>query len=642
MSRLRLAVRVGAVVAAPALVGLLVLFCISLRPGAAVQRGPLQGGGGASRTRGWLDASGFFPAEIDGNRSFSWMGDGARIRLPRLNRSVPYVLSLWVQPVSVDVPIDVTATVDGFPLPASRLVPGPQRIDIPIPARPSNRAVIALNASRTVVPGAADSRQLSMRVDDVMLAAADGGIRVPLDSVVASIVACVGLGVLIALTIGSGTSSIAIGAAAGGWFGFLLAYDGAVLGPYPDRLETVGIGAALVAGACALVKRRGDAAPWSWRQAVGLVALLTACKLALFLHPMVAVGDAIFHVHRTQAVQAGQYFFTSITPRPFFEFPYPPGLYVAVGPFWSSFRTEMEHVWLLRAAAIIVEGLLAIAIYACVIVNWNNRAVALLASVFCLLVPVGFYTLCTANLTNSFAQSLFGMGLLALFCAHTEKGWIPTAAGAALVCAAFLSHFSTFCTGLPLIAACALAAAVAGRGAPRRVAIALGVALAVAGSISVAVYYAHFIPVYRRTIERIFAREGEAAARSMVAPVTVKIGRAAGLIRYEFGLPILFGACWGSARLMLSRRRDPLTLGLAAWAIVVVGFWLLGVFTAIEMRASLAAQPLFAILLAVAVEHVWGREWWKRAAAVAFVGLVLFQAVADWCECVGATAFWRR
>ena len=54
-------------------------------------------------------------------------------------------------------------------------------------------------------------------------------------------------------------------------------------------------------------------------------------------HPLIVVGDGIFQVHRAQVVHGGQYYFTSVTPKPFFEFPYPVALYVFAQPFWSWF-----------------------------------------------------------------------------------------------------------------------------------------------------------------------------------------------------------------------------------------------------------------------------------------------------------------
>ncbi|MEO8078510.1 MAG: hypothetical protein ABI818_19450, partial [Acidobacteriota bacterium] len=272
--------------------------------------------------------------------------------------------------------------------------------------------------------------------------------------------------------------------------------------------------------------------------------------------------------------------------------------------------------------------------------NWRDRLAAFLASSISLVVPVGLYTICTSNLTNAFGQSLFGMGLAALLCAHLRRGWIFASVGAALLCAGFLSHFSTFSVGVPLVMVCAAAVFLGGAGITRRTAIALSLALVIAASASVAVYYAHFMPVYRKTAERILAREGEAATRSMVAPASVKAGRVTLTVWSEFGAAILLGSIVAGGQLLRARARDPLTLALAGWAAVVVGFWLLGIVTAVEMRASLAALPLAAILVAAALARAARDGRWARVALAAALASIVLHAISDWTMCLGLERFW--
>lgn len=630
---------IGATILAPAVAVLVTLFIAAAGPVRAIPQGPLEGGGWTGRARGWLEFSGFYPAELEADRSFSWMGASGRIRLPRLNRSAAHTLSLWVQPAIVDRRVELIATVDGIALAPRVLAPGPQRIDIELPAQGANRAIVTFGVSPASVPQPRDPRTLGLRVDAIALGASDGPLRIPADSLRAAAIAGLGLGVLLAATMGGGLPGAALGAAAGAWVGFLLAYDASFLGPYPARAQTIGLAAGALGLAFAVLRGRGER--WSFRAAAGVVTLLSACKLALFFHPMATVGDSVFHVHRAQVVQRGEYFFTSITPRPFFEFPYPPGLYVAVAPFWEMFHSDIEHVRLLRTAVIAAEGLLALAIYLVVFANWGNRLTAFLAAALSLLVPVGLYTICTSNLTNSFGQAMFGIGLAALLCAHLRRGGILAAVGAVFLFAGFLSHFSTFSIGVPLVFACALALYAGGPGPPRRAAIALTLALVIAASASVVVYYAHFVPVYRRTAERVLAREGESESRSMVAPIGVKVRRSVAMVRGEFGLAILLGAVAGGASLARTRARDPLALALLAWAAVVLGFWVLGIVTAVEMRASLAAQPLAAILVAVSLASAMTHRAWGRAVAALAVAAIVLHAVSDWCMCLGIEPFWN-
>jgi hypothetical protein len=631
-----------AVVITPALTGVLLAFAATVGPSRSIERGPLENGEKIGRSRAWLEFSGFYPAELENGQSFSWMGETGRIRLARLDRSVGYKLWLWVQP-AVTNPVELKPAVDGLALQPVTLVPGQQRVDIDLPASNAGRAIVNLGVSQTLVPGTSDSRTLGLRVDAIALEAADGRMRIPWNSLGSIAMAGLGLGVALALTLGTGVLGFTLGAAAGGWLGFLLMFDGAFLGPYPERLAFTGVAAAAAGALCAALARRSGDERWTLRAAAGVVVVLTACKLALFLHPMSAVGDSIFHVHRAQVVQRGEYFFTSITPRPFFEFPYAPGLYVAVGPLWDAFRTDMEHVWLLRGAALAAEAALALALYAVVFANWRNRLAAFFASTVTLLLPVGVNTICTSNLTNSFGQSMFGIGLATLLCLHviTRRSWILIAVGSTCICAGFLSHFSTFSVGIPLLAACATALWLGRRAEPRRVAIGVIVALAIAATVSVAVYYSHFVPVYKKTAERVLAREGAEAARSMAAPASAKANRVITTVWTEFGAAALLAAVAGGLLLAGARAGDPLTFALAGWAVVVLGFWLVAILTAIEMRASLAAQPLVAMLAGLALARGTQDGRALRLAAAAAIASMVLHAVSDWTGCLGHEGFWR-
>jgi hypothetical protein len=631
----------AAVAITPALVllAILVLPISGARHGLA--RSPLEGGGRTGRTHGWIDFSGFYPAELDAERPFNWMSGAGRLRLMRLDRAEPLTLSLWVQPAVTNRPVDLTVTVDSASLPPRRLTAGSQQIDVTLPSSDSTRALIGLAVSDTLVPGGSDTRSLGLRVDGIALSAATGSLGIPSRSLLEAALTGLALGTIVALMLGPRPLAFGLGAGSAAWFGFLLVYDGAFLGPYPDRAQVIGIGCAIAAALLTLATPRPQQR-WGFRAAACIALVLTACKLALFFHPMVMVGDSIFHVHRAQVVERGEYFFTSITPRPFFEFPYPPGLYVVARPLWQTFRSEMEHVWLLRSIVLVADALLALGLYGLVVANWNNRLAAFLATVVTLLLPVGLYTICTANLTNAFGQSMFGLGVAALLCAHIRPSlrWWLVAAGTALVFAGFLSHFSTFAVGIPLLSACAAAVFLGGRGTPRRVAGALVLALVIASSTSIAVYYAHFMPVYKRTAERVLAREGEAQQRSMVAPPALKAERVATTVWTEFGVAVLIAGVVTGVLLVRGRVRDPLTLALAGWAAVVVGFWLLGIVTAVEMRASLAAQPLAAVLAAYAIARGATAGGVSRIAAAAAVASILLHAVSDWIMCLGLNRFW--
>jgi hypothetical protein len=174
--------RLAAVVAV-AITPVVVLLAILVLPLSSTRHGlakrPLEGGGYTGRTHGWIDFSGFYPAELEAQRPFNWMSAAGRLRLLRLDRRDPLTLSLWVQPAVTNRPVDLTVTIDGAMLPAHRLAPGSQQIDIAVPPSDTTRAVIGLAISDALVPGGSDTRSLGMRVDGIALTPANGSLRVP-------------------------------------------------------------------------------------------------------------------------------------------------------------------------------------------------------------------------------------------------------------------------------------------------------------------------------------------------------------------------------------------------------------------------------------------------------------------------------
>jgi len=127
----------------------------------------------------------------------------------------------------------------------------------------------------------------------------------------------------------------------------------------------------------------------------------------------------------------------------------------------------------------------------------------------------------------------------------------------------------------------------------------------------------------------------------MVAPASLKATRIITTAWMEFGAVALLAAATAGLLLMRARANDPLTLALAGWAAVVLGFWLLAILTAIEMRASLAAQPLVAILAGLAVARAAQDGRWARVAAAAAIASIMLRAVSDWTGCLGLEGFWR-
>jgi hypothetical protein len=600
-------------------------------------------------------------------------------------------------------PQSLTLSVDGIVVQQAALSGKPQSFDVTIPAARTKSATIGFALSSTFVPGPQDRRELGMIIDRVGLSAASR-LRVPTSALLPAVGGALALALALALVSGSWLQAVLLAAAGAAGQSALLAIDAAYLGDvYVWRLLRIDL-ACLAAAAIVLVvarltlgrrshggaeappyvqpgSRGGAEAPlhgqaeasarqpdgdagrgfspadrqpgpihhpgWfdrGWRLALPLVLLVCALRVGVFVHPLATIGDSIFHVHRAELVQRGSYFFTSVTPRPFFEFPYAPGLYVVASPLWKQFPTQLEHVMLLRTLGLAVDALAALAVFAAVRRYWGVTAGVVAAGLF-QLVPIGLHTFCTANLTNAFSQSVFTAALMIwLWSLSRSRVVVATLGFAALLALAFLSHFSTLSTGVPIVLAVGaalwfVANSPTKQNDERSRWVWTLVALAVALGVSYAIYYSHFHAVYATTLERVMAREGAEASRSMVAPVSVKLGRFIYAVRAEyFGLPLLAGALTGVGVALARRSRDAMSLALGAWLLVVSGFLALGVFTPIEMRAALAGQPLVVAFLGLATTTLWRWTLAGRALVVAVVAAVIVRGGSDWLLCLGLLA----
>jgi hypothetical protein len=435
---------------------------------------------------------------------------------------------------------------------------------------------------------------------------------------------------------------ILVPAAVAAGFTWLLLQDGAFIGTYVERLVPIGAGVVLIGALVAVARWRWPVVAGlpEWSIAVGLVLAVSAVKLALFAHPLATIGDAIFQVHRAQIVHGGNYFFTSITPRPFFEFPYPIALYVTAQPLWRFFPSELDLVRLLRGLTLAADALVGLALYAAARRQWNDRVAALLCAVLWPLARAPFEGLSNANLTNVFGQGIFGvaMGLIAWTAAGKRTSVVAMLSACGLLVVSFLSHFGTVSAGVPILFAVGTVLWAGGRANVHRLgAWVLAVTLA-AAAVSYAVYYSHFTPVYRTTIARVLSREGEAPTRSMVAPPAIRFRRwiAGGSDDYGLpGLPILVGALAGFVLLAHRRRREGVSLVLAGWALVWAVFAVLSIFSALTVRVNLATAPVFVCLCAYALGTLWARSRLGAALAVACTLVFAWNGVRIGLMCLG-------
>jgi hypothetical protein len=595
--------------------------------------------GGGPRTDFNIDpprvVSGIYNAERDRvtGLTFAWTGPEFGLRLPGLDRRVPWTLVVRVRGARPGAAANPTLTfsVDGVALRTQSTSAEFEDMRFVVPARPERPgAVISLLSSSTFVPGPGDRRQLGVMLDSLQLSP-DGLVLPPPDlfglamfsgGVLAAAIALLGV-----------TSGSAIGGAV-----LIAAAQGAVLahgfGPYSNVAElgartALAIAAVLVAGAW-LARRRSQHLRNTARFAAAFSAAACFLKLLVLLHPDMPIGDALFHAHRFQGVLGGNFYFTSTAPGGY-AFPYAPGLYVIASPFAWLVRREMGDVYLLRVVATAADSIAGVLLYGMVARSWNDRLAGAMAVALYHLTPLSFRILTVGNLTNAFAQSL-SVGALALAAAP----WLRTplsavTAGLAVVLTiAFLSHTSTFA----ILAVCGvlMAALFVWRGGPalRAPGVAIAVATGVSIALAVALYYAHFFATYKTELARL------GSETASVAPDAGGRGaweRALAVPRYlhiYLGVPILILATAGAVDRWRRGSRDRLTLATAAVVLSCTLYLVVGILTPLDMRYYLAVIPAVALLAGIGASGWWQAGNSRRIAAALLLAWIVWTGVETW------------
>jgi len=601
--------------------------------------GPVGEGGWTLRSRAAFLTYGFYAAEFDAatERSFSWTGASALLTFPNLERSRAHRLSIEVRAnrfPELPRPI-VRLAVEGGPRTEFRAADQRQTITVEIPPSTRNGVAVTLDVSDTFVPGPHDRRPLGVVVDLVGLAPDGRGFGVR-GSVLARLVLAVAAAVAGIWLCGlRWRVAVPVALAIGAAFPALLLFDGAFIGQYVFRLANIGIGVGALGLAVGVVRRRWPAILGlpEWSVAVGLLLGATVLKLAVFGHPHSIVGDAIFQVRRAEMVHVGRYLFTSVTPKPFFEFPYPVALYVAAQPFWRFFPSELDIAFLLRGIALCADALVGFSLYALVRRALAAPGAALLAALLWTAAPASLQALSNANLTNAFGQNVFSVAMagVGLFAAGASAVLTVPSTGAALT-VAFLSHWGTVLLGGAILGATGVALVAAGRERARLAGLIVLLLALAAAAASWAVYYRHFGPVLQRTISRLSSGEREAATTAkMVAPPSLKLRRwfdGTGDDYGRPGLPLLATALAGGVLLARRRPRDGATLVLFAWGAAWTALTVIGFFTPLVLRVSLAAAPVFIVLAAFALVEAGSRARWAAALATALALVIAWDGLA--------------
>lgn len=590
------------------------------------------------------NVSGIYGPERDGatGLTFAWTSDDAVVRLPGLDRRVPWTLTVRARggrPAPAANPVLVLAA-DGIILDSRQTAVDFQDVTVVIPPRPERRGlVLGLRSSDTLVPGPGDPRRLGVMLDRLTIAPS-GVVLVPRPALDAAALSSAAMGAAIALL--GVTPGSAIGAAV-----VLGAGDAAVVargfGPftdYPSIVTRLAVWIALAVTALALLTQARRRAPLrnTARFAAAFSASALFLKLLVLLHPNMGVGDTMFHAHRFQGVLAGNLYFTSIAPGGY-AFPYPPGLYVFASLFSGLVRRGAGDMALLRIVCTSADAAAGLLLYAVVTRNWGNRLAAAMSVAIYHLMPLNFGVLATGNMTNSFAQSA-AVVALAIVAWPAAARWRSAGVLAVAMLVAFLSHTGTLAT--LFAAGVFIAVLFLVRGAPdvKRAGTAVLVATLAAASVAVAVYYAHFMPTYRTELARIGHETATAARDAGGRTIGDRLRSVPYSLSVYIGAPVLLFAFVGAVELAIRRTGDRLTLALAGWMLACLAFLALGVLTPVDMRYYLAALPALAMAAGYGAAWAWSEGWpmyrglWRVTAAV-FLAATISTAFHAWWNALG-------
>ncbi|MEO7271175.1 MAG: hypothetical protein ABIX28_03070 [Vicinamibacterales bacterium] len=585
--------------------------------------------------------SGVYPSERDpaSGLTFAWTGEQVTLRLPGLDRRVPWQVRLRVRgarQVASENP-SLTFSADGLTLETIATTTDFQDVTVTLPVQSDRRGLtLGIRSSATFVPGPSDRRALGVVLDRLQLSPT-GIVVPPRDAFAGAAGAAAAIGAAVAML--GVTAGSAIGAA------ILLAAGIARtvaigFGPYTGFPTVagwigVGIGAVLVLGA--LVVRIGMRTTFrnTARFAVVVSAAALLLKLLVLLHPDMPIGDALFHAHRFQQVLGGDLFFTSIAPGNYL-FPYAPGLYVVASAFADLVPRGTDDMALLRVIATTVDAVAGALLYAAVVRSRGDRRAAACAVALYQLIPLDFGVLAVGNLTNAFAQSLSVIALVMLAAAPLQlRRWGSTLLFAAVVTAAFLSHTSTFAI---LSVACATVAVLfwwRGDSARRADAAGIAVALLVAVALAVVLYYAHFGETYRTQLSRIGAETAAAAPDAGGRGIATRLSSVPRYLWLYFGVPVLVLAAGGLKAWLRRPSHRRLSLAVGGWGLACLAFLVVGIVTPVDMRYYLAAIPAAAIVAGLGASEGWSAGGYLRAASGALLAWAMLEGVSGWWAAIG-------
>lgn len=603
--------------------------------------------------------TGVYPPERVGDLTFAWTGGRAQLALNGLDRRLPWVCGVRFRggrPAPQPQPT-VDMAIDGITA-GSRLATNEyQDLEVTAPPRDRDGLVLTIGVAPTVVPGPQDRRDLGVQIDRIGCRPVAGAIAMPprralMDATLSAAIfgAALSLINIIAVSAVGATLLLAIAQAVPFASG-PAPYDG--YGYLAARVALV-IGIAMVAAVAIAQRWTGQRLRNTARFAIACSAVVLYLQLLALLHPSKTIVDAVFQAHRLEWVLDGRLLFTQVMGSGV-QFPYAIGLYVFAVPFTLLADDYVSLLRIVTCATEIVAGTL---LYVMIVRAWGDRLAGAIATALFSLVPMKYLFIGSANLTNVFGQSI----ALATMAAVTTLALQPgqgrhVLVVLALAAWAFLCHVSTAATLTTTLVLSAVLFAWLGGPALRAPARRVFVATALAGLLSIAVYYGHFGPVYAKALSlRTQATAAAPAAGPAVpqgpsgaatryrtfTPLPVRIRDALVLTVQSVGWPILVLAGIGAWRAWARGARDRLALAAIAWTVTYLLFFGLAVMRVDTQyqrysyefvgRLAYATYPAAIVLAGLGAAWGWRAGRVGRVASAALLAASLVVGIRSWVQ----------
>ena len=586
--------------------------------------------------------SGLYDPERVGEDTYAWSSGKVTVNLPGLDRRAPWSCVMRfraARPPAVPLPT-VAIAVDDVTAVAQRATNEPQTVGVTAAPRAAAGLRLSLDIAPTFVPGGGDSRSLGVQVDRI--ACKPLGWVWPPWSDLSSAASTAGLfGGGLALAGASAGTSLVGALVVAVAQATPLSIGAAPYGRYVSTVLWLGVWIVLAALLASRLLARHAAALFAVWCAAGVAFL----RLVNLLHPAKGLGDAVFHAHRLEWVLSGRLLFTQPI-RSGFEFPYAIGLYVFAIPWSHLTHNFVALLWIICVA---MDAVAACLLYRVVIKYWDDRLAGALAVLLFSLVPLSYWVLGFANLTNAFGQSVAAIAVIAATAWRLQRRDVwQLAALSLIIAAALLSHVSTFMSLVLTLGAIVIISLWRSDRETRSAALTIAIATAFAIIIAVVLYYRHFGDAYR-TLAHIRAVTAAAAPAGPVAvspSFASRIGDAAAITARAIGLPLLALAAIGAWRLWAGSARDRLTRTIAASAACFAALFVVGVMSPVDpsyrrylvefvARAALAALPAVAMLAALGGSWLWRSHMAGRATLALLTCAALWLAATEWLGWIG-------